>query len=77
MKNVKITNMDNGVVIIISKEQFETCKTLLNENSVYEYTDLPITQIIMPKEYGKVPTLNYISKVLGGMPNEINRTTII
>lgn len=77
MKNVKITNMDNGVTIIISKEQFETSKTCLSENTVYEYTDQPITQITMPRQYGKVSTISYIAKLLGGIPHEINRTTII
>ena len=78
MKNVKITNMDNGVIIIISKEQFETCKTSLSENSVYEYTVEPITQITIARGYAKTATaIEYISKLLGGFSNEVNRTAII
>lgn len=65
MKNVKITNMDNGAVIIISKEQFKTCKTSLNENSIYQYTDEPLTQVIVPRGYTKTTTiLEYISKFI-------------
>lgn len=78
MKNVKITNMDNGVVIVISKEQFETCKTSLNENSIYEYTNDPLTQIIIPRGYSKASTaLEYISRLMGGFSHEVNRTAIV
>lgn len=77
MKNVKITNMDNGVVLIISKEQFESCKTSLSENTVYEYTNTPITQITMPRQCGKASTVEYIAKILGGTSNEVNRAAII
>lgn len=81
MKNVKITNMDNGVILVISKEQFETSKSLLSENTVYEYTDMPLTTISMPRQCGKSTSdLKYLSKVLdmiGGLKNEIDRTTII
>ena len=77
MKNIKITNMDNGVVLIISKEQFESCKTSLSENTVYEYTDTPISQVTMPRQYGKKSTIEYLAKLLGGMSHEFNRTAII
>lgn len=78
MKNVKITNMDNGVIIIISKEQFETCKTSLSENTVYEFTNAPLTKVVIPRGYSKESTaLQYIARILGGFSNEANRTAII
>ena len=77
MKNVRITNMDNGVSIVISKEQFETSKTCLDENTVYEYTDQPISKITIPRQHTNYSHITYIAKILGGLPNEINRTTII
>lgn len=81
MNNVKITNMDNGVTIIITKEQFDSCRTCLSENSVYEYTNLPVTQLVMPRQHGRTDvTLEYFKNVLGmlgGIKNEIDRTTIV
>lgn len=78
MNNVRITNMDNGVSIVISKEQFNTCKTSLSENTVYEFTDAPLTQVAVPRGYTKTSTaLEYIARILGGLSNEVNRTTII
>lgn len=81
MKNVRITNMDNGVTIILTKEQFDSCRTCLSENSVYEYTDMPITQISISRQCGKSNMqLDYLKKVLGtlgGLKNEIDRATII
>lgn len=81
MKNVKITNMDNGVILVITKEQFETSKSLLSENTIYEYTNMPVTTISLARQSGKTDTdLRYLSKVLdmiGGLNNEIDRTTII
>lgn len=78
MKNVRVTNMDNGVSIVMSKEQFETCRTSLSENTVYEYTDTPLTQFKMARGYAKESTaLEYIARILGGFSDEVNRTTII
>ena len=39
--NVKITNMDNGSVIITTKELFTTMRNNLSEDSIYEYTNEP------------------------------------
>ena len=39
MKNIKITNMENGSVIIVTKDVFNTMKNNLSEDSVYEETD--------------------------------------
>lgn len=78
MKNVRVTNMDNGVSIVMSKEQFETCRTSLSENTVYEYTNAPLTKVVLARGYSKESTaIEYISKILGGFSNEVNRTTII
>lgn len=81
MKNVRITNMDNGVTIILTKEQFDSCRTCLSENSIYEYTNMPTTQITMSRQCGKSNAqLEYLKKVLGtlgGIRNEIDRATII
>lgn len=78
MNNVRITNMDNGVSIVITKEQFDTCKTSLSENTVYEFTNAPLTMITVPRGYSKDSiALQYISRILGGLSNEVNRTTII
>lgn len=81
MNNVKVTNMDNGVSIIITKEQFDSCKTCLSENSVYEYTNLPVTNLVMPRQCGKTDTIfDYYSKILnmlGGIKNETDRAAII
>lgn len=39
MTNIKITNMDNGSVIIVTKKLFNSMKNNLSEDSVYEETD--------------------------------------
>lgn len=81
MKNVMVTNMDNGTTIILTKEQFDSCRTCLSENSVYEYTNMPPTQISIARQCGKSSLqLDHISKVLGtlgGFKDEIDRTAII
>lgn len=81
MKNIKITNMDNGTIIVIPKEQFETCKNLLSENTIYEYTNSPVTTISIGRQCGKSTTqLKNLSKILnalGGITDETYRTTII
>ena len=43
MKNIKITNMENGSVIIVERKIFNSMKNNLSENSVYEETDEPTT----------------------------------
>ena len=43
MKNIKITNMENGSVIIVNKEIFNSMRNILSEDSVYEETDESIT----------------------------------
>lgn len=77
MKNVRVTNMDNGVSLVISKEQFDISRTSLSENTVYEFTDSPLTSVTIPRQYGKRSVVEYVAKLLGGMPNEVNRTAII
>lgn len=46
MKNIKITNMDNGSVIIISKKLFNSMKNNLSQDSIYEETDEPTTMTV-------------------------------
>ena len=81
MNNIKVTNMDNGVSIIITKEQFDSCKTCLSENSVYEYTNLPVTKLIIPRQSGRTYSdfkhfANVLS-MLGGIKDETDRAAII
>ena len=77
MNNVRITNMDNGTSFIISREQFDTCRTSLSENTVYEYTNQPITQISIARRSGKNTIIKELQKIIGGLPNEIDRATVI
>lgn len=65
MNNIRVTNIDNGVSIIMSKQQFNECKTLLSENTVYEYTNMPLTKINL-SNIKDSNDIKYISKVLGG-----------
>lgn len=46
MKNIKITNMENGSVIIVERKMFNSMKNNLSEDSVYEETDEPATMLI-------------------------------
>lgn len=41
--NVKVTNMDNGSVVIVSENNFLKAKTFFCENSSYEYTEEEVT----------------------------------
>lgn len=42
--NIKITNLETPEhIIIVNKEVFNSIKSILSENSVYEETDEPIT----------------------------------
>lgn len=45
MKNIKITNMENGSVIIVERKMFNSMKNNLSEDSVYEETDEPATML--------------------------------
>ena len=46
MKNIKITNMENGSVIIVERKMFNSMKNNLSEDSVYEETAEPDTMLI-------------------------------
>lgn len=41
--NIKITNVDTKHIIIVNKKVFNSIKTILSENSVYEETNEPVT----------------------------------
>lgn len=41
--NIKITNIDTNHIIIVNKKIFNSIKTILSENSIYEETNEPVT----------------------------------
>ena len=43
--NVKVTNVENGSVIIITKELFDVMRNHMSEDSIYQYTDEPTTMM--------------------------------
>lgn len=84
---VKVTNMNNGSVIILSEEEFNKSKTVLSEDSIYEIiADLNkevCNYFIMPekqssKTYMERKMLNtLISNIQRRNYNEDNRTTTV
>jgi hypothetical protein len=55
-KNIKITNLDNGSVIIVNKDTFNSMRTCLSENSIYQETDEEETIVKVKKENGTKDT---------------------
>jgi hypothetical protein len=81
MKNIKITNMENGSVIIVERKIFNSIKNNLSENSVYEETDEPTTMIT-----ARIATRGKYNRVLNSLIDLIRqgeftyenyRTTIV
>lgn len=84
---VKVTNMNNGSVIILSEEEFNKSKTVLSEDSIYErIADLNkevCNSFIMPEKQssktymGRKMLNTLISNIQRRNYNEDNRTTTV
>lgn len=80
--NVAVTNMDNGVRIVLTKDEFERSRGLFSENSVFEYTNEPVTSTqYNTNKYN--PDKNYellmrtVAMMYRGKTHETNRTATI